>query len=87
VLAAVIERDGQELSATELLTRNLSNADHLAILHADWTAETPRLANATTETCSPPPCPPGTRTSPATRPDGYGAPCAPQNSPARTPGT
>ena len=40
VLAAVLERDGQELSATQELARNLSNADHLAVLHAIWAAET-----------------------------------------------
>jgi AAA domain len=39
VLAAVLERDGQELSATEQLTRNLAHADHLAVLHAIWTSE------------------------------------------------
>jgi conjugative relaxase-like TrwC/TraI family protein len=39
VLAQVIARDGQELSATETLTRNLANADHLAILHAMWQGE------------------------------------------------
>jgi conjugative relaxase-like TrwC/TraI family protein len=40
VLAAVLERDGQELSASETRQRNLSNADHLAILNAIWTGET-----------------------------------------------
>ncbi len=40
VLAGVLERDGQELSATQVLARNLSNADHLAILHAIWATET-----------------------------------------------
>ncbi len=40
VLADVLERDGQQLSATETWRRNLSNADHLAILHAMWTGET-----------------------------------------------
>jgi hypothetical protein len=40
VLAIVLERDGQELSATQQLTRNLASADHLAILHAIWTTET-----------------------------------------------
>jgi hypothetical protein len=39
VLAGVLERDGQELSATETRLRNLSNADHLAILHAIWADE------------------------------------------------
>jgi hypothetical protein len=40
VLAGVLERDGQQLSATETRLRNLSNADHLAILHAIWAGET-----------------------------------------------
>ena len=40
VLAAVLNRDGQLLSATQDRHRALANADHLAILHAIWTAET-----------------------------------------------
>ena len=40
VLADVLSRDGAELSATEIRRRNLANADHLAVLHAIWTAET-----------------------------------------------
>ena len=40
VLADVLSRDGAELSATETRRRNLATADHLAILHAIWTAET-----------------------------------------------
>jgi len=40
VLADVLKRDGQQLSATETQQRNLSNADHLAILNAIWTGET-----------------------------------------------
>jgi hypothetical protein len=40
VLADVLSRDGAELSATETRRRNLVNADHLAVLHAIWTAET-----------------------------------------------
>ena len=40
VLADILSRDGAELSATETRQRNLANADHLAILHAIWTAET-----------------------------------------------
>jgi hypothetical protein len=38
--ADVLGRDGAELSATETRRRNLANADHLAVLHAIWTAET-----------------------------------------------
>jgi len=40
VLADVLARDGSELSASETWTRNLSDADHLGILNAIWTAET-----------------------------------------------
>jgi hypothetical protein len=36
----VLERDGQQLSALQMQQQALSNADHLAILHAIWTAET-----------------------------------------------
>ena len=36
MLAKVIGRDGQELSATGTGLRNLANTDHLAILHAIW---------------------------------------------------
>jgi hypothetical protein len=40
VLADVLGRDGAELSASAIRRRNLANADHLAVLHAIWTAET-----------------------------------------------
>jgi len=40
VLAAVLDRDGQLLSATQDRYRALADADHLAILNAIWTAET-----------------------------------------------
>ena len=40
VLAAVLERDGQLTSATQDRHRALTDADHLAILNAIWTAET-----------------------------------------------
>src|SRR5580704_1731086 len=40
VLADVLDRNGGELSASETRRRNLANADHLAILHAIWAAET-----------------------------------------------
>ena len=40
VLSDVLERDGQQLSAVQTQQQALSNADHLAILHAIWTAET-----------------------------------------------
>jgi hypothetical protein len=40
VLADVLGRDGAELSASAIRQRNLADADHLAVLHAIWTAET-----------------------------------------------
>ena len=40
VLSAVLERDGQQRSATQALHQALADADHLALLHAIWTAET-----------------------------------------------
>jgi hypothetical protein len=40
VLSAVLERDGQLSSATQDRHRALTDADHLAILNAIWTAET-----------------------------------------------
>jgi hypothetical protein len=40
VLAGVLHRDGQQLSATQARQQALADADHLALLHAIWTAET-----------------------------------------------
>jgi hypothetical protein len=40
VLSEVLGRDGQHLSATQTRQQALADADHLAILHAIWTAET-----------------------------------------------
>jgi hypothetical protein len=40
VLTAVLDRDGQLLSATQDRHHAFANADHLAVLHAIWTAET-----------------------------------------------
>jgi len=37
---AVLDRDGQQRSATQTRDQALADADHLAILHAIWTAET-----------------------------------------------
>ena len=39
VLAGVLDRDGQQRSATQTRNQALADADHLAILHAIWTAE------------------------------------------------
>ena len=40
VLAGVLDRDGQQRSATQTRHQALADADHLAILHAIWAAET-----------------------------------------------
>ena len=40
VLAGVLDHDGQQLSATQTRQQALADADHLAVLHAIWTAET-----------------------------------------------
>jgi hypothetical protein len=40
VLAAVLDHDGQQISATQTRHLALADADHLAVLHAIWTAET-----------------------------------------------
>jgi conjugative relaxase-like TrwC/TraI family protein len=40
VLATVLDHDGQQLSATQTRQQALADADHLAVLHAIWTAET-----------------------------------------------
>ena len=40
VLAGVLARDGQQLSASQTRQQALANADHLAILHAIWTGQT-----------------------------------------------
>jgi AAA domain len=40
VLAGVLDRDGQQLSASQTRQQALANADHLAILYAIWTDQT-----------------------------------------------
>ena len=40
VLAAVLDHDGQQQSATKTRHQALADADHLALLHAIWAAET-----------------------------------------------
>jgi hypothetical protein len=40
VLAGVLDRDGQQHSATQTRNQAHADADHLAVLHAIWTAET-----------------------------------------------
>jgi hypothetical protein len=45
VLAGVLDRDGQQHSATQTRNQALTDTDHLAILHAIWTAETTPARN------------------------------------------
>ncbi len=45
VLSAVLSNDGQQISATQTRNQALSDADHLAVLHAIWTAETTPARN------------------------------------------
>ena len=40
MLANVLDRDGQQRSASQIRNQALSDADHLALLHAIWAAET-----------------------------------------------
>jgi hypothetical protein len=40
VLSAVLDHDAQQFSATQTRKQALADADHLALLHAIWTAET-----------------------------------------------
>ena len=40
VLAGVLARDGQQLSASQTWQQGLTDADHLAVLHAIWTGQT-----------------------------------------------
>jgi hypothetical protein len=48
VLSAVLDHDGQQISATQTRHQTLAEADHLTVPHATWTAETTpgRLPNA-----------------------------------------
>ena len=39
VLAAVLDHDGQQLSATQTRQQALADADHLAVLHAIWSSD------------------------------------------------
>ena len=86
VLAAVLDRDGQQHSATQARQQALADADHLAVLHAIWTAETtPARQQRYRDLLAGRPAARAPRASPATRPDGCSGPCAPPNWPAWTP--
>jgi conjugative relaxase-like TrwC/TraI family protein len=65
VLAAVLDRDGQQLSATQTRQQALSDADHLALLHAIWTAETTPARHQHYTDLLTQALPPGYRTQPS----------------------
>ena len=64
VLARVLERDGQQHSATQARNQALSDADHLAILHAIWAAETTPARHQRYQDLLLQALPPGYRTPP-----------------------
>ena len=87
VLSGVLDRDGQQLSASQ------RGPWPMLITWPSCTrsgpTRPPRPASSITAICSRPTCHPSTGASSATRPDGCGAPCAPPNwrpGPRRSPG-
>jgi hypothetical protein len=87
VLSGVLDRNGQQLSASQARQQALADADHLAILHAIWTDQTTQAREQHHRDLSRPTYRPGTGASPATRLDGCGGPFAPPSWPAWTPAT
>ena len=84
VLADVLERDGAELSALEYQQRQLSNADHLGILHAMWQAETWQARSQRYRDMVTAELPPGYDGELSHRPAGCTARCAAPSWPAWT---
>jgi AAA domain/TrwC relaxase len=64
VLANVLGRDGQQRSASQIRNQALSDADHLALLHAIWTAETTPARHRRYQDLLMATLPPGYRTEP-----------------------
>ena len=64
VLSAVLDRDGQLLSATQTRNQALADADHLALLHAIWAAETTPARDQRYHDLLTAALPPGYRTQP-----------------------
>ena len=64
VLASVLDRDGQQHSATQTRNQALSDADHLALLHAIWAAETTPARHQRYQDLLTRALPPGYRTPP-----------------------
>jgi len=65
VLSGVLDRDGQQLSATQTRNQALSDADHLALLHAIWTAETTPARDQRYQDLLTQALPPGYRSQPS----------------------
>ncbi len=84
VLAGVLDRDGQQLSATQTRSQALADADHLAILHAIWTAETTPARDQRYRDLLMAALPPGYRSG--TRPPGEMAVADPARCRTRRPG-
>ena len=80
----VLDRDGQQQSATQTWCQALADADHLAVLHAIWTAETMPVREQRYRALL---GRPSARLPPAAQPPASGCTgrCTPPNSPAWTP--
>jgi len=87
VLAQVLGRDGEQRSAVQTRQQALPGADHLALLHAIWTAETTPAREQRYRALLTAALPPVTATSRGTGTNGCGAPCTPRNWPAWTRGS
>jgi hypothetical protein len=85
VLAGVLDRDGQQLSASQTRQQALADADHLAILHATWTNQTTAAREQHYRDLLIDRLPPEHRRQPGHMPGGCGGPCAPPNWPTWTP--
>ena len=64
VLANVLDRDGQQRSASQIRNQALADADHLALLHAIWAAETTPARHRRYQDLLMATLPPGYRTEP-----------------------
>ena len=80
----MLDRDGQQLSATQTWQQALADADHLAILHAIWTAETTPAREQRYQDLLLAALPPGYRQEPGHQAKWLWRTCAPPNSPAWT---
>ena len=85
MLADVLNRDGQQLSATQTRNQALADADHLALLHAIWTAETAHAREQRYQDLLLNALPPGYHAEPSHQAKWLWRPCARPSSPARMP--